>query len=87
MPLFSTSGGRAGTRSRGVGSRGRGRTVVLHVRPHKVASRQGAAQRQLTRQRGCGDDASQATGVFPWLRVVRATDAEKIEHGALGLQN
>lgn len=60
---------------------------MLHVRRDEVTSRQGAAKRQLARHRGRCDDASQLTGVRARLRVVRAPDTEKIEHGALGLQD
>ena len=57
---------------RRAGPRGRRRPVVLHVRSDEMARRQGAAQRQLTRQHGRRHDARQPTGVLAGIGGVRA---------------
>ncbi|OHE99304.1 hypothetical protein CORC01_05345 [Colletotrichum orchidophilum] len=60
---------------------------MLLRRPDEMASRQGAAKTQLARQRGSGDDTRQETGIRTRLCVVRATDAEKVEDAAPGIQD
>lgn len=60
---------------------------MLHVGLDKVASRESAAKGQLAGQGGCGNDASEAAGIFTGGGGVGSANAEHVEHGGLGLED
>lgn len=57
------------------------------MRLHEMSSSEGRAERKLACQNSSADYSSELAGVVSWVRWVRATDAEEIEHGGLRLEN
>jgi hypothetical protein len=48
---------------------------------------QGTAERKLASEDGCTDDAGETAGIVTRVGGMRASDAEDVEHSALGLKD
>lgn len=53
----------------------------------QMASSEGTAERQFAGQYSRGDDSGKASGVVTRIGGMRAPDAEKFQHRALGIQD
>jgi hypothetical protein len=60
---------------------------MRHMRLHQMARGQGRAQAELTRQHACGNDAGELARVVAGVGGMRASHAEQVEHGGLGLED
>ncbi len=60
---------------------------MAHVRLHQMSRGQRRTQRELASQYSCRDNTSQLAGVLTWVRGVRASYAEKVEHGGLWFED
>lgn len=60
---------------------------MLHVCLDKMPGSESTAERELTGQNSGSDNASQPPGVLSWAGGMRATDAEKVKHRTLGVED
>lgn len=57
---------------------------MLHMRLNQMTRSERTHQTQFTGHDGCDDDSSETLSVCTWRSGMGTSDAEHVEHGALG---